>query len=281
MQICIAGGDTRAVFMAELFAKSGYRCVMFGFDNNACQKSGIEFAKDIAQGMQNSAAVILPYPCKKDGFLNTPCSGRRIETDSVFAFDDGKRLFLGGGLPYKGENVIDYSAQEDFLWYNAVPTAEGAVAIAMEELDTTVYGAEITVVGYGRIGSYLTHILQGLGAKVTVVARNRKSRASAEVLGASAVGFEEIEAPLSCADLVFNTVPAKVISHRELKILPSGTAIIDLASLPGGAGEKECLQYGIKLIRALGLPGRVAPAFAGEALFKTILPILKSRGITP
>ncbi len=281
MQICIAGGDMRTLFLAELFAKKGYKCVMFGFDKNTCPKNGVEFTQDIAEGVKNSSAVILPYPCRKNGFLNTPYSSRRIELDSVFAFDDGAKLFFGGALPYKGENIIDYSTHEDFLWYNAVPTAEGAVAIAMEELDTTVYGAEITVVGYGRIGSYLTHILQGLGAKVTVVARNEKSRASAEILGASAVGFEDIEAPLSCAQIVFNTVPAKVITHRELDFLPSGTAIIDLASLPGGADEKECLHHGIRLIRALGLPGRVAPAFAGEALFKTILPILKSRGITP
>lgn len=281
MRICIAGGDKRMLTVADMLFAEGYECTIFGFDHDICPKNGLEYTQDIGYATGSSKAILMPFPCLKNGFLNTPFSNRRTELDSIFSFDNGNRLFLGGRLPKAGDNIIDYSAHEDFLWYNAVPTAEGAVAIAMEELDITVHGAEITVVGYGRIGSYLTHILHSMGAKVTIVARNIKSRTSAEILGVNAVGFEDIEAPLSCADIVFNTVPGKVLGENELAFLRPGTAIIDLASLPGGADEKECLRHGIRLIRALGLPGKVAPSTAGRAIFRTILPILKNRGITP
>lgn len=281
MRICIAGGDKRMVAAAELFTKEGYECVLFGFDRYNNTEDRLEYTEDISYGIQGSQGVILPFPCQKDGFLNTPFSGRKIEIESIFSFDDGKRLFFGGKLPFKGDNIVDYSQNEDFLWHNAVPTAEGALDIAMKELETTVHGAEITVVGYGRIGSCLTRILHSLGARVTVVARSAKSRTPAEILGVNAVGFDRFEAPLSCADIVFNTVPSKVIGENELASTRPGTAIIDLASLPGGADEKECEKYGIRLIRALGLPGRVAPKTAGKAIFQTVLPILKDRGIIP
>lgn len=280
MRITVAGGDRRMLAAAELFAEKGYECHIFGFDRYTEKPDGLEYTEDIIQAVKGSEAVILPFPLRKDGFLNMPFSGRKTEPESIFSLAEAKTLFIGGGLP-EGKNMIDYSKNEAFLWYNAIPTAEGAIALAMEKMDTTVHGAEITVVGYGRIGSYLATALRSLGGKVTVVARNVKQRTPAEISGVNAVGFEDFEAPLSCADIVFNTVPSKVIGENELAAIRTGTAIIDLASLPGGADETECRRHGIELIRALGLPGKVAPKTAGQAIFKTVLPILFDRGIIP
>lgn len=279
MRLTIAGGDARMITVAELFIKNGCECYVFGFDEHIDNKIGIEYTNDIAQAIKCSSAVILPFPCQKDGFLNTPFSSRRTEIENILSLGKENTLFLGGRLPKTGKNIIDYSKQEDFLLRNAVPTAEGAVALAFQMMDSTIQGAEITVVGFGRIGNYLSKILHSLGAKVTVVARSAKSRTLAEISGVCAVGFEDFEAPLSRADMVFNTVPFKVIGEKELVAIRSGTAIIDLASLPGGADENECLKHKVLLIRALGLPGKVAPKTAGKAVFETVLRILKDRGI--
>ena len=279
MKLTVAGGDIRMITVAERLTGIGYKCFVFGFDKHINNKNGIEYTEDIAHAISESSAVILPFPCEKDGFLNMPLSGRKTELSSVFLLGNHKTLFLGGKLPKTGEQFYDYSQNEDFLLKNAVATAEGAVEMAMSLMKTTINGAEITLAGYGRIGSYLAKILKHLGAKVTVVARNIKSRTLAEICGINAVGFDEFEAPLSRADMVFNTVPFKVIGENQLKSIKPGTVIIDLASLPGGADEKECINQGVTLIRALGLPGKTAPVSAGEAIFQTILPILNDRGI--
>lgn len=280
MRLTIAGGDLRMITAAKLFAESGYECSVFGFDKYNLNSNGIEYTEDIAETINKSAAVILPYPCRKNGFLNTPFSSRRIELESILSAGE-HALFIGGSIPKIGGNILDYSENEDFLLRNAVFTAEGALKLAMDELDTALNGAEITIAGYGRIGSYLSKILHSLGAKVTVAARSGKSRTLAEISGVNAVGFEDFEAPLCRAQLVINTVPFKVIGAKQLAVIPKGTAIIDLASPPYGAAEKECEEYGIKLIRALGLPGKATPVSAGKAVFETVLPILTNRGITP
>ena len=279
MRLTIAGGDRRMITAAECFAERGAECTLLGFDKYGEKPPRLEFTDDVVRAVKGADAVLLPFPCLKDGFLNTPFSARRIEPESLFESGGESVLFLGGRLPFRRENLIDYSEQENFLLRNAVPTAEGAVALAMQMMDTTLQGSEITVLGYGRIGSYLSAILHRLGAKVTAVARSAKSRTLAEISGVCAVGFEDIEAPLSCADMVFNTVPSKVLGERELSAMGPGTAIIDLASLPGGADEAECAKHKILLVRALGLPGKVAPKTAGKAVFETAIRLLSDRGI--
>ena len=70
-------------------------------------------------------------------------------------------------------------------------------------------------------------------------------------------------------DLIFNTVPFMILdSHTLARIAPSGsdTIIIDLASLPGGVDLEACERMGLKAMRALSLPGRVAPKAAGEII---------------
>lgn len=174
---------------------------------------------------------------------------------------------------------MDYSSREDFQLKNAVPTAEGAIALAMKELQTTLFGANTLIVGYGRIGRYLANVLKGLGANVSVVTRSLKSRALAEINGIKAVGFDKFDSPLSGADIIFNTVPFIVMREREIKAMRPGTTIIDLASLPGGVDEEAAMVYDVHLIHALALPGKVAPISAGRILYETVTSILREREV--
>ena len=43
-----------------------------------------------------------------------------------------------------------------------MPTAEGAIQLAMEELPITLHGARVLVIGYGRLGRVLADRLAGL-----------------------------------------------------------------------------------------------------------------------
>lgn len=281
MRIAIIGGDMRMIIAGDLLATAGYSCYGFGFGECISKSKSIKPVADIQTAVNGSDAVILPFPCEKDGYLNAPYSQEKIAADDIFSYGNENTLFIGGRLPKNGRNIEDYSEREEFLLRNAVPTAEGAIAIAINETKTTLRNANTVVIGYGRIGHYLATCLKALGANVTVIARRLQSRAQAEISGINAVGFEDIEAPLSAADIVFNTVPVRVLNEKELSALKKGTAIVELASFPGGADEELARVYNINLIKALGLPGKVAPASAGKAVFETVLSILTERGITP
>ena len=280
MKIAISGGDMRMVYAAEFFENAGFDCFAFGLGDKIPKNSGIYVSDSLEATLENASAVVLPLPFEKDGFLNMPFEKAKITTQDIFKFNDSKRLFLGGKMKETSECVIDYSEREDFQLKNAVPTAEGAVAIAMKELDITISGANVCIVGFGRIGSYLGKALKQLGANVRIVSRSSVSRTRGEIAGFKTVGFDRFEAPLMDSDIVFNTVPFKVFGEKELRLLPTGTPIIDLASLPGGADEEECSVFGIKLIRALSLPAKVAPKTAGKIVFETVCAILSEKGVT-
>ena len=89
----------------------------------------------------------------------------------------------------------------------AVPTAEGALQVAMEHLPVTLRGAQCLVLGYGRIGKLLSHRLQGLEARVTVAARKYADLAWAEAYGLRALPINRLSGALGGMQVIFNTVP--------------------------------------------------------------------------
>ena len=181
-------------------------------------------------------------------------------------------------MPITDERHIDYSLREEFLIKNAVPTAEGAIEIALQELNTTLNGANTVVVGYGRIGKYLAEILKGLNCNVSVIARKESARANAEISGNKAFNFGVTDVYKN-ADIVFNTVPFTVIGDIELTAMRPDTTVIDLASLPGGVDEESAKANNVKVIRALALPGKTAPETAGRVIFETVVTILREKGV--
>jgi dipicolinate synthase subunit A len=159
--------------------------------------------------------------------------------------------------------------REEFEIANAVPTAEGAIQIAMEEMPITIYNSRAVVVGYGRIGKILSNSLKLLGCDVTVVARKESARALARANCLKAVGFSKMCEEIEKADVLFNTVPQMVIDKNAL-MHAKDTLILDLASKPGGVEFDAARDIGVKVIWAIGLPGKVAPISAGKIIKDTI-----------
>jgi len=269
MKIAVIGGDARMREVSRRISDMGFICL----GQNAKSKN------EIYSAVSASDAIILPMPCKKGEYLNAPFSNDGIPFDELMSVCGKNRLILGGMVGINAECIVDYANREELLIRNAVPTAEGAIAIAMEEMKTTLHGSRALVLGYGRIGFCLAERLKHLGADTTVAARSLKSRALAVNSGLNAVGFDNFEASLSGCDVVFNTIPQKILDADALSALRTGTAIIDLASLPGGVDDYAASALGIRVIHALALPGKVAPITAGGIIADTVISILRERGI--
>ena len=163
------------------------------------------------------------------------------------------------------------------LFGKAVPTAEGALQVAMERLPVTLRGAECLVLGYGRIGKLLAHRLQGLGARVTVAARKYGDLAWAEAFGWRALPISGLSGALGEMQVIFNTVPSLILDRDLLAELTPGCLCVELASRPGidlAAAE----ELGLTAVWARGLPGKTAPVTAAAAIRDTLYHILEERG---
>lgn len=270
MKIAVVGGDRRMITVADLFTESGIDC----------KKYYLEESENNMNGLASADAIILPLPCEKGGRLNAPMSNEPPYIDDVLKHCGKETLVLGGGLPHGRENHIDYSVREELLLLNAVPTAEGALEIALRETEATLHGSDCLVIGYGRIGCYLSGLLDSLGARVTVAARKQTARVSASMQGLCTSDTAEMSSALRRADVIFNTAPFCLLDESELDLVKKSAVIIDLASLPGGVDKVAAKKKGVRFIHALALPGKVAPVTAGRIIYETVVSALRERGMS-
>lgn len=278
----VVGGDLRSTYLAGALAAEGCRVISSGFDS-AELPSGVTACTDVTQAINLADCVILPLPASTDGVnINAPFSRIPIPLKTVVQAVREEQLLLGGQigeefrreLALRGLNVGDYFGREELAVLNAVPTAEGAIQLAMEELPITLSGARCLITGYGRIGRVLARLLNALDADVTVAARRCSDRAWAEAQGCRSMELSRLPGK-DRYDVIFNTVPHKIFHRELLEQLDSGTLIIDLASRPGGVDFNAAAQLRLKTIWALSLPGRVAPKSAGNIIKQTILNMIK------
>ena len=195
-----------------------------------------------------------------------------VPTPQLFCRLKPWQTVIGGNLLSSEKfRSIDLMHDSLFTARNAIITAEGAVSILMEQLDTTIRGATILVLGFGRIGTALSHGLKLLGAEVTVSCRREADEA--KLLG---LGMEPVRQIPSLArfDAVVNTVPSPVIPREAYEALNRNCVVLELASAPGGLDEGVCRALSVRYIRAPGLPGRYAPKTAGIVMAEAIARIL-------
>lgn len=161
---------------------------------------------------------------------------------------------------------------------DALPTAEGALQMAMESTDRTIHGSRCLIIGYGRIGRLLADRLLALGAEVTVSARKYGDLAWIRAWGCQSVRTEALTGRLDRFHLIFNTAPALVLDGPRLRETREDCIIIDLASAPGGVDLEEARRLGRQALPAPGLPGKAAPRTAAAAIRDSVYHILEERG---
>ena len=289
-KIGILGGDMRQAALARRLSAHGFEVAVWGLPKGA-DVGGAVRCMDWKSTVAKSRVCILPLPVSKDGVrlysagkdtaelrLTDVANEVSVETLLLAGKPDSalKSLLAENNIP-----VIDYFDCEELQIKNAVPTAEGAVEIAMRELPFTLFDTEVLVLGYGRIGKVLSAMLHALHARVCVAARRREDIAYITIFGCDSVQFgsAEFEKKLKKSRVVFNTVPAKVLTKSVLETMQSCRLIVDLASGKGGTDFDAATAIGIPAVHALSLPGKVAPATAGDILFDCILEILKREGV--
>ena len=277
----IIGGDKRQLFLAKSIYDSGYKVMLGGFDR--LKSTGALVLCDIKSAAEKSDVIIFPVPSvRTDGSINTPFSDECTVLDDELieimlknpVFVAMKDKFLKAYPQFENAELYDYAAKEEFAILNALPTAEGALEVAMKQFEGTVAGSRCLITGYGRIGKVLAEMLKNHKADVTVSARKPSDMAFAQAFGYKNLNTNK----LSCIrnfDLVFNTVPSMIFDGELLMNTDKNTIIIDLASLPGGVDFEAAQKLGIDAVRALALPGKCAPKTAGEIIRTTVFNIIE------
>ena len=313
----IIGGDKRNLFLAKKLSKDGENVKIFGFDrindeffannnikkitnekelltelegretqakSNEIEKGTIDiseektFDNNLERDKQNKKIIIGPIPYSTDGkTLYAPFCNKKLDINLL----KGKKI-IAGKIPKEVADIesIDILKNEYFTIKNTVPTAEGAIAKAIELTDINIDKANIMVLGFGRVGKTLCYKLKNLGANVYAEARKERDLAWIDVFGYNAIPLEKINENICKMDMIFNTIPELILDKSKLILMNEKTLIIDLASKPGGTDFESANKMGIKAILYSGIPGKIASEYEAELIKEVIYKEIKRKNKT-
>jgi len=202
---------------------------------------------------EDTDILLLPAPSfEPDGSIK---GGVRLE--EILKSTPKNITVVGGKLNSPALNGYEtYDLLEDpfYLAENAAITAHCTIKIILNSLPCIITGCPVLIIGWGRIGKCLAHLLRKMDAKVTVAARKPADRAMLTALGYPALPTEELDT--YGYRVVINTVPEMLceVSDSSLNI--------DLASKKGISGTN--------VLWARGLPNLEAPESSGTLIARTL-----------
>ncbi|CCO09409.1 dipicolinate synthase subunit DpsA [Desulforamulus hydrothermalis] len=283
VKVAVLGGDAREIVLVSTLSRLGAHVRVVGLPVKQ-DPPHVSLYGSIDEALADVQAVILPVPgILEKGNLYCVYQEKPLVLSEALLVKLPPRtpVFVGFARPMLKDMVqrsnvklITVLDLDEVAILNSIPSAEGAVQMAMENTDITIHNSKSFVLGFGRTGASLARLLQGMGAKVTVVARSAAHRARVYEMGMEPLSFPELPDAIARADIIFNTVPALVLNNSLLSKAREDAVIIDVASPPGGTDFEAAARLGIKALLAPGLPGKVAPKTAGQILSKVIPSLL-------
>lgn len=272
-RIAVIGGDERDPEIARLAAATGASVHAFGPPWPEGGVPGVTLEPTPQAAAAGAHYLLFPIPIGVGLRVYAPAAPAPIVADQglLGVAAAGAQLFCGRATPElrqaaaaAGIGVHEYDPDRELMLLRAPAIVEGALQQAIEHTDVTINDARVVVVGYGTIGSLLARRLRGLGARVHVAARNPVQRAAAYADGATPLPLEELPALAPGLDMVFSTVPARVVGREVLEGLPRGSLVLDIAPPPDHADLELAAELGHRAVWARGL-GRRAPVTVGAS----------------
>ncbi len=275
MNISMIGGDLRIVRLAELYSKEGNKVYTYGLEEyfNENKNNNVIICSNEKEAVDKSEIIVSGVPISKDGIhISAPYSKKEINLDDVKKLLNNK-VFVAGNIPteFYNESIknIDLLKIEELTILNAIPTAEGTIKIIIEQMEQTIHESKILICGYGRIGKILCKRLSSFGANIYCAARRDSDLAWIREAGYFPVRYSEIKKYAAAIDVVINTVPVTILKE-ELKSFKNDVLIIDVASNPGGIDKEKAKDLKLKVITALGIPGKEMPISAASYIKEII-----------
>ena len=274
LKIGMLGGDKREQEIARRAAATGAEVRAHGFPWPEQGIAGVQHLDDPAAVLRGARFALFPIPgISANGALFAPAAsapiipdrsmlaGMSLRAHIILGWADANLKAHADALSIK---LHEYEWDRSLMLQRTPAIIEGLIKIVIENTATTIHNANACVVGQGTIGAVLARYLVALGAHTHVAARNPEQRAAAYVAGATPHLLAELSDLAPRLDLLFSTVPARVVGEDVLARLPKSALVVDLAAPPGGVDFDAAKRLGLKAIWGRGLGSR-APVTVGAS----------------
>jgi dipicolinate synthase subunit A len=272
--IGMLGGDKREQEIARRAGATGADVRAYGFPWPEQGIPGVKHIADVAAVLAGARFALFPIPgIAANGALFAPAATSPIIPDRAMLSGMAKRAHIILGWADKNLKahcealsikLHEYEWDRSLMLQRTPAIIEGLLKIVIENTAVTIHNAQACVVGQGTIGAVLARYLVTLGAHTHVAARNAEQRAAAYVAGATPHLLHELPQLAPQLDLLFSTVPTRVVGEDVLSRLKKSAFIADLAAPPGGVDFDAAKRLGLTAIWARGLGSR-APVTVGAS----------------
>lgn len=276
----VVGGDLRNVELAKLLKEDRKIVYTYGMNVNSTEK--------LETLLEDVEVVIGPIPFSRDGLnVNSKFVESKILIKDLLEKIKGKILIAGNiseDVKKLAENyniqVIDVMNSEKLAVLNTIATSEGTIELMIANTDTIIFESNVLILGFGRVAKTLANRLKGLVKSITCASRENDELAWIEVYGYEKMNLndlvkcQESKKYLKNYDVIINTIPSMILDAEKLQYVNKEALLIDLASNLGGIDKEEAKKQGLKLIHALGLPGKVAPKSSAKFIKDMIYEII-------
>jgi len=271
--VAVLGGDRRMLEHIRGALADGAEVRHHGCVPDAAEITGALSCATPAEALAGAHIVSCPIPgVGVDAALYAPHAPALIRLEPVLlrSLTPGAVIF-SGPMPATmehwaaeaGVKALDYSEDDPLSILHAIPTAEGAVKVAVEHTAETICGMRTLCIGYGRVGVSVAAAFQAMNARVTVAARNPVQLARAESMGLGTVHTDRLVEVVGDYDLIVSSPTAKIVTAEVLAMVRRDALVIDLRSPPGSVEHEAAKALGRKVVWARAQAG-TAPRTAGR-----------------
>ena len=160
----------------------------------------------------------------------------------------------------------NYLRDETFIVKNANLTAEGLLALIIENTKKSIFENSVLILGGGRVGTALAALLWKLNVKTAICEYNVSRCGGLYVFCGDVIVGEDFVHRLDEFDVIVNSIPAAVINQKICDKIPGSTVLLEAASVPCVACESVRFNY----VQAPKLPQKYSAESAAKIMVEFI-----------
>lgn len=282
--LLIIGGDLRQLEVVNILATHLDKIYLVGFDHASFSYNNVQQVTLEEAPFSQIDFILLPIPgVHEDGIAESKFSKREIVLTKELLAQTKSNCIIYSGIitpflaqlsKHTNRKIVAIFERDDVAILNSIPTAEGALMLAIQHTDITIHQSQVIVLGFGRVGMTVARLFSSVGAIVSVCARKPEHLARITEMGLTAITPSILEVELPKQNIIINTVPSLILTSSLMKKIDSSSLILDLASKPGGTDFLSAKEHQIKTLWPLGLPAKVAPKTAGKIIGQVLLEMI-------
>jgi dipicolinate synthase subunit A len=257
----------------------------YGGVPGAAEAAGGPEAASLAEAVKGATIISCPIPgVNTDGSLFAKFTNEPLKLTSdvlkgaapgavVFTYRDTPQLIeWAKGTPAR---IIGYGEDDELCILHAIPTAEGAIKVAVENTEETLLGMKVLCFGLGRVGMSVAQAFDAMKARVTVTARNPAQLARALSMGFDIIPLNDISNCIDQFSLIVSSATGKVMTSELISKTRPDVLIMDLCSPPGSVDIESAKTLNRRFVWARAQAGS-APRSAGQHEWHVLMRIARA-----